>query len=300
VAGPTAAGKSALALNLALRLGGEIISADSVQVYRGLDIGSAKPSREDQTAATHHLIDVCAPEESMDAGRYADLARRAISDIHRRDRPVLLAGGSGLYLKALLFGLADIPAIAPELRRDLRNEMKIQGPLPLYARLRSLDPDGAARIQARDRQRILRALEVVLQTGRPLSAYQSRHWQKPLYPYLLWAIERPREELKELIARRSREMWRQGLAAEVTALLEQGVNPQAPAFNSLGYRQALAFVSGRMSEDEALSQMIRLTQAYAKRQMTWFKAMPGVKWISAGQDIYQESLNFLQKKDISI
>jgi tRNA dimethylallyltransferase len=299
VAGPTAVGKSDLAFNLALRLGGEIVSADSVQVYRGLDIGSAKPTPEEMAAVPHHMIDICAPDESMDAGRYAELARRAIAQIDRRGKPVVVVGGSGLYLKALLFGLADIPPIDPGLRRALQDQARQEGIAALYSRLQTLDPAGAARIQAADKQRILRALEVVMQSGLPLSHYHGLHAKTPAYPYLLWGLRRPVPELKELIARRSRRMWAEGLVRETAALLAQGVSPQAPAFNSLGYRQACAFLAGQQSESEALGQMIKLTQAYAKRQMTWFKAMPGIKWINVAYDLLPESSEFLRMKDIN-
>jgi tRNA dimethylallyltransferase len=298
VAGPTAAGKSALALTLARRLGGEIVSADSVQVYRGLDIGSAKPGPSELAEIPHHMIDICPPDESMDAGRYAALARQAIAEIARRGKAVIVAGGSGLYLKALLFGLADIPPIAPGLRQKLKEQLSRDGLGQLYARLQILDPEGAARLKNTDQQRILRALEVVLQTGRPLSRYQSSHRPAPAYPYLLWGLRVERSRLRELIADRARRMWAQGLVQETAALLAKGLDPRLPALSSLGYRQAAAFLAGRLSESEALEQMIKLTQAYGKRQLTWFKAMPGIRWIDADYDIRDECAEFLQMKDI--
>jgi tRNA dimethylallyltransferase len=287
-------GSSTDAAELARRLGAEIVSADSVQVYRGLDIGSAKPSLPERAEIPHHMIDICPPEENMDAGRYALLARQAIAGIHRRGKAAIVVGGSGLYLKALLFGLADIPPVAPGLRESLQRQLEREGLAALYSRLQVLDPLSAAHIKAADKQRILRALEVVLQTGLPLSHYQRRHNPAPAYPCLMWGLTRPREELRELIARRARHMWSRGLADEVAALLARGVNPQAPALASLGYRQAVEFLAGNLSENEALAQMIRLTQAYAKRQMTWFRAMPAIRWISPEQDIGDDSREFLR------
>jgi tRNA dimethylallyltransferase len=281
IVGPTAVGKSKIALELAQELDGEIINADSVQVYKGLNIGSAKPSVAEQALVRYHLLNVCDPEQGMDAGRFVHLAEAALADIGRRGKQALLVGGTGLYIKSLLYGLAPIPAIDKSLRDELKREMEIYGLPHMRERLAALDAESWRRLHPADRQRILRALEVALQTGKPIAFFQAQHNATCRYTHLLWGIQTPQARLYEIIAQRAQQMWRQGLLAEVYALLQRGVNPQAPALQALGYRQALAVLEGKMEEREALAEMIKHTQAYAKRQMTWFSAMPGIKWIEA-------------------
>ncbi|MBU1275431.1 MAG: tRNA (adenosine(37)-N6)-dimethylallyltransferase MiaA [Proteobacteria bacterium] len=282
LAGPTAVGKTGLSLNLARRFGAEIVGADSVQVYRGLDIGSAKPTPEEQAQARHHLIDVAEPGESFSAARYARLAGEAIAGIHARGRRVLVVGGTGLYIKALLFGLAPTPPVDQELRARLRREREELGPEATHQRLAGLDPDTAAKLHPNDRQRVLRALEVCLQTGAPLSRRQQAHgFGSPRHPHLIVGLERPRAELNQRIEERARAMWQQGLLEEVRGLLAKGVPPDAPGLASLGYRQAVAFLRGEMRSEEALFDMIKKTRAYAKRQLTWFRGIDGLVWCDA-------------------
>ena len=291
VAGPTAVGKTKAALELAVKLEAEIISADSVQVYKGLDIGSAKPGPEELGLVRHHLIDVLEPWESMDAGRFVDMADQVIASMGKK--PVVVAGGTGLYIKALLFGLAPLPPVDEQARARLNRQLQAEGLAWLRARLEEVDPVYAARIHPADKQRNLRALEVFQQTGRPFSDFQNQHLKEPRYSYLLWGLNRPRPELRELIALRSRQMWENGLLREVEALLASGVAADAPALRTIGYRQAVAVLHKRMSREEALVQMIQQTNAYAKRQVTWFKAMPGINWINDGFDLYAPSLRFV-------
>jgi tRNA dimethylallyltransferase len=274
-------GKSKIALDLAQELDAEIINADSVQVYKGLDIGSAKPSAAEQATVRYHLLNVCEPDHGMDAGRFVHLAEKALADIGQRGKQALLVGGTGLYIKSLLYGLAPIPAIDKSLRDELKREMETHGLPHMRERLAALDPESWSRLHPADSQRTLRALAVALQTGKPIGFFHAQHNTACRYKHLLWGIQTPRARLYAMIAQRSQRMWRQGLLAEVDSLLQQGVNPQAPALQSLGYRQALAVLEGKMEEREALAEMIKHTQAYAKRQMTWFKAMPGIKWIEA-------------------
>lgn len=297
LAGPTAAGKTSIAIKLARELNAEIISADSVQVYRKLDIGSAKPTMEEQAQAAHYLIDICEPHENMDAGRFAQLAGRAMRHINSRGKNALVVGGTGLYIKALLFGLAAVPPVDESLRQKLATELEEHGLAHLYQRFKRLDPAGAARINPNDRQRVLRALEVIAASGRPLSSFHNEHNKTPRYPYLLWVLDLPRNEVKERIASRGRQMWQNGLLEETKALLESGLAPGSHALSSLGYCQAVAFLNGQIKEEEALTQMIKQTTAYAKRQLTWFKKMPGVKWIKPEnwRDMIEPSLTFIKQ-----
>ncbi len=277
--GPTAVGKTAAAVALCRELGAEVVNADSVQVYRGLDIGSAKPTPHELAAAPHHLVDVADPAQEMSAARWTDLADAAIAKIAARQKRVLVSGGTGLYVKALLHGLAPAPPVDPDLRQRLRDAWEAEGAAALHARLAVLDPASARRLHPADRQRVLRALEVVLQTGQPLSARQNAHgFSSSRYPHLALGLDRPREELYQRIEARCRQMWQGGLLTEVAGLLAAGLPPTAHGLNSLGYRQALAVLTQGREPGAALEEMIRQTRAYAKRQLTWFRALQGINW----------------------
>jgi len=279
LAGPTAVGKTALSLELAQRHGAEIVGADSVQVYRGLDLGSAKPTPAEQASAPHHLIDVADPAEGFSAARYAELAGEAIADIHARGRRALVVGGTGLYIKALLWGLAPTPPVDRALRQELAADWESLGPEAVHARLAKLDGPAAARLHPHDRQRVLRALEVCLQTGQPFSQQLKEHdTSGPRYEHLFIGLERPREDLNQRIEARAKAMWAGGLLAEVEAMLAAGVAPEAPGLGSLGYRQAVAVLQRDMQPEEALFDMIKATKAYAKRQLTWFRSVKGLHW----------------------
>ncbi|MBV1753271.1 MAG: tRNA (adenosine(37)-N6)-dimethylallyltransferase MiaA [Desulfarculus sp.] len=286
LAGPTAVGKTGLSLDLAKRFGAEIVGADSVQVYRGLDSGSAKPTPQEQAQAHHHLIDVAEPAENFSAARYARLAAEAIDDISARGKRSLVVGGTGLYIKALIFGLAPTPPVDQALRARLKEEWQEQGPQAMHQRLAGLDPDTAAKLHPNDRQRVLRALEVCLQTGAPMSRRQEAHgFAAPRYPHLMIGLERPREELNQRIEERARAMWNEGLLKEVEKLLAAGVPAEAPGLATLGYRQAMAFLRGEMQSEDALFDMIKKTKAYAKRQMTWFRGVRGLVWHHADDSL---------------
>lgn len=282
--GPTAVGKTGAAVALCQAFGAEIVNADSVQVYRGLDIGSAKPTLAERAQAPHHLVDVADPDQEMTAAHFAELADQAIAQIRAQGKPVLVAGGTGLYVRALLFGLAPTPAVDPGLRADLARQWQAQGPQALHARLAALDPASAQRLPAGDRQRVLRALEVCLQTGQPYSQHLARHgFSQERHAHRVVGLTRPRPELNQRIEERCRQMWEQGLIEETRALLAAGLSPQAKSLQTLGYRQALAVLEGRQEPQAALAEMIQKTKAYAKRQMTWFRAMQGINWLPAGQ-----------------
>lgn len=282
LAGPTAVGKTGAAIAICRAFGAEVLGADSVQVYRGLDIGSAKPSADEQAQARHHLVDVADPGEDFDAARFMALAGQAIAKMQGRGKRVLVAGGTGLYLRALLYGLAPTPPVDPALRAGLAADWEAKGPQAMHARLAELDPASAQRLHPNDRQRVLRALEVCLSAGEPLSEIQGRHgFAKPRYPHLLIGLERPREELNQRIAERCHAMWDQGLLAETKGIIAAGTPPEAKALQSLGYRHALMVLSGQATPNQALELMIRDTRAYAKRQMTWFRGMKGINWLQA-------------------
>ncbi|MCF8032138.1 MAG: tRNA (adenosine(37)-N6)-dimethylallyltransferase MiaA [Desulfarculaceae bacterium] len=279
LAGPTAAGKTALSLRLAREHDAEIVGADSVQVYRGLDIGSAKPTAQERAQAPHHLIDVADPAEGFSAARYAEMAGEAIAEIHARGKKALVVGGTGLYIKALLWGLVPAPPVDPALRQELGVQWEAEGPEAMHQRLAAKDPAAAARLHPNDRQRVLRALEVCLQTGRPFSEQLKRHQKdQPRYQHLIIGLERLREELNQRIELRARAMWDGGLLEEVAGLIKTGTPPESPGLASLGYRQARAALSGRMQPDDALFDMIKATKAYAKRQLTWFRGVEGLHW----------------------
>lgn len=281
VAGPTAVGKTQVAVELCQKFQAEVISADSVQVYRGLDVGSAKPDPEEIKLAPHHLIDVAEPTEDFDAARFVNLADKAITDIQARGKKTLVAGGTGLYIKALLHGLAQAPPVDIKLRQELLREWEEKGGQALHARLTKLDPLAAHRIHPADRQRVVRALEVSLQTGRPFSEWQAEHaFKEKRYDYLFLGLDRPRDELYRRIEMRCNVMWQKGLIKEVQKLIDQGVPPDARSLQSLGYRHALMWLQGRLSQEEALALMVKDTKAYAKRQLTWFRKINGINWHS--------------------
>lgn len=282
IVGPTGAGKSALALELAERLDAEIVNADSRQVYRGLDIGTAKPSAEERRRVPHHLIDVRAPDDPLDVAAFVALARAAIADIAARGRAPLVVGGSGLYLRVLRGGIFAGPPAAPELRRELAALAAERGIEYLHARLAEVDPASAARIGHRDLYRVTRALEVYRLTGQPISAHQERHrFAARPYQTLAAGIATERKRLYEAIERRFDEMVARGLVDEVRALLAAGCDPGRPPLRTVGYRQIAAAVRGEMTLGEAIVLAKRDTRRLAKRQLTWFRADPEIVWIDA-------------------
>jgi tRNA dimethylallyltransferase len=281
--GPTAVGKTAVALNLAQALGAEIINADSMQVYRELDIGTAKPTPAEQARVPHHLLDVADPDEHYDAACYAKEARQIIAGLHHRGVPPLVVGGTGLYIKALLAGLFHQDEAAPEVRERLARELADKGLPALQARLASLDPATAKRLAAGDTYRILRALEVAEATGRPISELHADHnfGDRP-YATLKLGLDLPREELYQRIDERVKVMLAQGWLEEVRLLLKRysaGIKP----LQALGYRHLVAYLEVRLPLPEAIEQTQKETRRYAKRQLTWFRADPEVRWFHPGE-----------------
>jgi tRNA dimethylallyltransferase len=282
VTGPTATGKSALALGLADSLPAEIVNADALQVYRGLDIGTAKPSRADRARVPHHLIDVLEPEAPFSAGEFRRRALPLLDAIRGRGRLALVVGGSGLYLRALTDGLSPIPKVPDAVRGEVRAEIEAGGLEAVRQRLHSLDPETAGGIGPDDAQRIARALEVRLATGRGLASW----WREPRLEGPVRVLARlgltvPRSLLYDRISRRIQRMVEAGWVDEVEDLLAGGCPPTAPAFQAIGYRQVVRHIRGEWTLDQALEDTARETRRFAKRQMTWFRRQRDIVWIEA-------------------
>jgi len=283
LAGPTASGKSALALKLAAEMGGEIISADSMQVYRGMDIGTAKVTLEERAAVPHHLIDIRNPSESFNVVDFYYEARRCCQLILARDNVPIVVGGSGFYLHALLYGPPSGPPPVPELREALELEMAEKGPDVLYERLKQLDPQYAHTITKFDKQKIVRALEIMTLTGKKVSKHSWGARRKPQgYDFHCWFLHRPKEHLYQRIERRCDQMLEEGFLQEVERLEKEGIRENGSACQAIGYRQALDFLQTDRSEAEYLKFVNTFKQAsrhYAKRQFTWFRREPLFRWV---------------------
>lgn len=272
IAGPTASGKSELALELAERLDGEIVCVDSLTVYRGLDIGSAKPSAADRARIPHHLLDIRDPHEPFTAADFRREAMHAIATITSRGKRPILAGGSGLYLRILLGGLAEAPGQDPALRQRLKERAAREGTSVLLDELRAVDPATAATLHPNNVVRIIRALEVYHNSGVPLSRHQDRHRfrQRP-YAALQYLLNPPREVLYQRIEDRVDRMLQSGLLDEYRRLLQAGVPKNAKPLLAIGYKEAAAFLDGSITEEELPALIKRNTRHYAKRQITWFR-----------------------------
>ncbi|MCU0661134.1 MAG: tRNA (adenosine(37)-N6)-dimethylallyltransferase MiaA [Myxococcota bacterium] len=279
--GPTAGGKTSAALFFAQRFDAEIVSADSMQVYRRMDIGTAKPTPEERAQVRHHVIDVAEPMEAFDAARYVKHADSAIEEIHGRGKRVLVVGGTGLYLRALLHGLHEAPPPVAEARAALLEEAAKLGFPALHARLAEIDPETAQRLHPNDGMRISRALEVYQVTGVPMSRWQLEHgfalWR---YEALILAFDIDKDLLRRRIFDRVDRMMEQGLLAEVRALLDSGVPQDCKAMGSLGYKQLAAHLRSELPLDLAIEQIKLETRRYAKRQLTWLRREQGVQWVA--------------------
>ena len=279
IAGPTGVGKTEVAVHLADRIPLEVVSADSRQVYRLMDIGTGKPAAAQLRAVPHHLIDVADPTERYHAARFRREALVAIDGIHRRGRLPAVVGGTGLYIRALLRGLIPAPPADAELRRELEKSARETGEAALHRRLAQVDPEAARRISPKDRVRIIRALEIYHLTGKPLGT--PSHWResRPPWTLLLVGLTMPRPSLAEALDRRVEGMVARGLGAEVQELLDRGYNESLSAMKGIGYRHFTWVIRGRLNEADAVRLMKRDTRAYAKRQYTWFAREPEIRWI---------------------
>jgi tRNA dimethylallyltransferase len=284
ILGPTASGKTSLALDLAVKVRGEIISADSVQVYRGLDIGTAKPSPEERQLVPHHLIDILDPAEEYSAASFRNQADEIIARLHSRSTPILVVGGTGLYLKVLTRGLFRGPRGDPELRSALERRAQAGEEENLHHDLQQLDPEAASRIHPHDKFRIIRALEVFALAKKPISHLQKEHgFRESPYEILKIGLMGERGELYKRIEARVEEMMEKGWVEEVRSLLKQGYSPGLKPFQSVGYKSIVSYLKGEMDLAMAIGMIKRDTRRYAKRQITWFKRDPEIHWFPAGE-----------------
>lgn len=281
IVGPTASGKSALALALARRdRSVEVVSADAMQVYRGMDIGTAKPSAAERAEVPHHLLDVSDPDEEFSLARYQAAARSVLAAIEGRGHRAVLVGGTGLYVQAVTDDL-DLPGRYPEARADIEAVLDTTA---LHRRLATLDPVAATRMEPTNRRRVVRALEVTVGSGRPFSSFGPGLGAYPPSPFTQIGLRLPSPVLDERIARRFSAMLDAGLLAEVQALVDRRSSLSATAGQALGYRELLAHVAGRCSLDEAVAEALRRTRRFARRQVRWFRRDPRITWYDVGAD----------------
>lgn len=285
ITGPTATGKTALALTLAQRYNAEIISADSRQVYRHLNIGTAKPTAAEQAQVPHHVIDVVNPDEHFDVARFRTLAHETIAALTRRGKRVFVVGGTGLYIRALTRGLFVGPQADPALRKRLTAREQEYGPGFLHNWLRQVDADTARRLHPNDRTRLMRALEVWLLSGKPMSVWQREHgFRERPFSTLLVSLVLEREVLARRIQQRCQQMIRAGLVDEVRRVWDMGFGEQLPVFRTIGYAQIVDLLHGRSNLEEAVAHMATATRRLAKRQLTWLRAESEVQWYVPAQE----------------
>jgi tRNA dimethylallyltransferase len=282
IVGPTASGKSALAMEIAPRIGGEILSVDSMQVYRGMNIGTAKPSADEQRAVRHHLIDLVDPTEVFTVARFVELADEAIADARRRDVPLIAVGGTPLYYKALFQGMFEGPGADDEIRQRLRDTPSEE----LHRRLSKVDPPAAQRIHSNDHRRLIRALEVYELTGKPISSFQT-DWEspKPRHDATWIGLSWEKEALNQRINARTRAMMSAGWLDETRGLLARYGTLSKTASEATGYHELIEHIDGRMDLDEAVEQIKIATRQLARRQMKWLRRFPGVRWLQGDRPL---------------
>jgi len=282
IVGPTAVGKTRIAIEVAKRLNAEIISCDSMQIYRGLDIGTAKASPEEQNGIVHHLIDVVEPDEDYSVARFQEQAKSIIQDLNQKQRLPLLVGGTGLYYQALVDDYTFYPLESHQkIRRQWNTIIKEKGLDYAYNYLQSIDPDYAATISPNDQKRIVRAIEVYQLTGQPFSALQTK--SQHTYRLAVVGLYLEREQLYHRINLRVEQMLAGGLIKEVTLLRDKGYNLNHNSMQALGYKQVLSYLEGFLSKEEMIDEIKRETRRYAKRQLTWFRKDPRISWINPGE-----------------
>jgi len=291
ISGPTCVGKTEVAIALAEPLAGEIISADAMQVYRHMDIGTAKPSKDQVARVPHHLVDVVDPDEPFSAASFRTMAGSIIGDLHERGKAVFVVGGTGLYIKALTQGLFQVQKQDSTIRERLKAELKTLGLEAIYERLKGVDPEGAAKIHPKDSYRVIRALEVFQVTGKPISEHHRTHeFSDEPYRVLKIGLSMDREILYHRINERVEQMLSQGFVDEVKGLLDRGYGPGLKSMQSIGYRHVSEFLLGNVDWDETVRLFKRDTRRYAKRQFTWFKTDLEVQWRQA------EEVEFIGKE----
>ena len=297
VVGPTACGKTTLGVLLAKRYGGEVVSADSMQIYRGMTIGTAAPTAEEMDGVPHHMIAVADPAEQWSAARYAQAAIPIVDDILKRGKLPILVGGTGLWLDAVVQGREFAPGQAGgAVRRELEAQLAAEGMEPLLQELRRVDPESAARLHPADTKRILRALEVYRETGETITAHDERTRSLPPRYDAVWLGLRfaDREDMKALIDRRVDAMVRSGLEEEVRALLQSGLPPSATAWQAIGYKEFLDVLEGTATMEQAVAEVKLRSRQYAKRQLTWLRRNPAIHWME-----WEKERNFEQALQLS-
>lgn len=295
IVGPTAVGKTEIAIQLAVRLNGEIVSADSRLFYRGMDIGTAKPSREDQARLRHHLIDIASPDETLSLAVFQEKAREAIADIHGRNKLPFLVGGTGQYIRAVTQGWTP-PAVKPDehLRKELERQKEENGIYWLYEKLKGLDPEAAANIDPRNYRRTFRALEVIMTTGRKFS--EQRGQSDSPYRLIVVGLTRPRTELYERVDARIESMFANGFLDEVKSLLAKGYSPALPTMSAIGYRECVQVIEGRITLQEAKQLIRRTTRVFVRRQANWFKKSdPDINWYQVKEGVVDEIENNIHR-----
>lgn len=294
IVGPTAVGKTELALQLAERLNGEIVSADSRLFYRGMDIGTAKPTHEEQARVPHHLIDIANPDEILSLAVFQQKAREVIADIHTRARIPFLVGGTGQYVRAVTEGWSP-PEVEPneKLRAELERMKEERGIFWLHDKLASLDPESAGKIDARNYRRTIRALEVILRTGKKFS--EQRGQSASSYRLITIGLTRSRAELYERVDQRIEVMFASGFLEEVKRLLAKGYSPSLPTLSAIGYRECIRVVNGELSEEQATAEIRRATRVFVRRQANWFKESdPTIKWFRVEEGVVEEMEKYIQ------
>ena len=302
IAGPTASGKTALAVELAKELHGEVVSCDSMQVYRRMNIGTAKPTPEEMRGIPHHMLDVAEPWEDFSVSRYCELATPIVEDILSRGKTAIIAGGTGLYMDSLIRGNAFAPFPSTGVRERLEAQADAEGMEAMLAWLRSLDPDSAARLHLSDRKRILRALEVYLETGETITAHNRRTQALPprFRPLWLGLDFADRGELYRRIDLRVEEMLRQGLLEEIRELLASGIPPKCTAMQAIGYKEFVEALQGSLPVEQAVEEVKKSSRHYAKRQLTWFRRNKALHWLTRGPDspeILEAARQILREND---
>ena len=285
IAGPTASGKTALAVALAKDLNGEVVSCDSMQIYRRMDIGTAKPTPEEREGIVHHMLDVCEPDEDFSVSRYCSMAAPIVDDIVARGKTAIIAGGTGLYMDALIRGNDFAPYPATGVREKLEFQARRDGPEVMHRLLASIDPEAAARLPAADQKRVIRALVVYYETGTTITEHNKRTQAlPPRYTPVWFALEdQDRQNLYQRIDRRVEVMLELGLMNEIRSLLKSGIPEKCTAMQAIGYKEFVDAILGKCSIQEAAAQVQQSSRRYAKRQLTWFRRNPHIHWLRRQQ-----------------
>ena len=301
ICGPTASGKTGLAVALAKALDAEVVSCDSMQIYRGMDIGTAKPDAAEMDGVPHHLLDAAEPGEDFSVGRYVKLADAAIADVHARGKIAVVCGGTGLYMDSLIKGETFAAPSRPAQREYVEHIAEEKGVAYVYDMLKEADPETAEKLHLSDRKRIIRAMEVFLITGMPLSWHNEQSKKRPpkYEPAWIGLNFRDRNKLYARVDRRVDEMLEKGLEAEVRRLLEQGIDPKTTAMQAIGYKEMAAAIRGECSVKQAAERIKQASRNYAKRQLTWFRRNEAIRWLYVDEtkDLPAEAMRLLLKQD---